>query len=98
MGLAPTSYSLDFPDMGVFGAVAQCTNQDQGEETVTILGGDIATRHVVEHCSVPVMRWSFDNDYWQDPRTGYVWRSRQYVHPKSPPIVLEVFRPEDTAG
>jgi hypothetical protein len=26
-----------------------------------------------------------------------VWRSRQHIHPKSPPITLEVLRPEAAA-
>jgi hypothetical protein len=89
------SYALDFPDLGIFGAAALCSSVDRGEESVEILGGGIATRHIVEHCTVPTMKWTFDNDYWEDRATRYVWRSRQYIHPKSPPIVLEVFRPED---
>ena len=98
-GSAMITYALDFPDLGVFGAVAQCSNTNAGDENVEILGSSILTRHVVEHCSVPTIRWRFDNEYWEDRMTGYVWRSRQYVHPKSPPIVLEVFRPEDlTSG
>ena len=94
-GAGAVSYTLDFPDMGVFGVAALCASTNRGEESVQILGAAIVTRHVVEHCSVPGLKWVFDNEYWEDPTTGYVWRSRQYVHPKSPPIVLEVFRPED---
>ncbi len=97
-GAAMITYALDFPDLGVFGAVAQCSSTNAGDESVEILGNSILTRHVVEHCSVPTIRWRFDNEYWEDRMTGYVWRSRQYVHPKSPPIVLEVFRPEDLAS
>ncbi len=97
-GSSAIAYILDFPDMGVFGAAALCSSTDTGESMVEIFGTAIPTRHVVEHCSVPALRWTFDNEYWEDRMTRYVWRSRQYVHPKSPPIVLEIFRPEDTAG
>jgi hypothetical protein len=40
------------------------------------------------------MRWNFDNEYWTDKMTGYVWRSSQHIHPKAPPLILEVLRPE----
>jgi hypothetical protein len=87
-------FTFDFPDLSIFGAPAQCARRDAGGENVEILGASIATRRIVEHCEVPALKWKFDNEYWEDPATGYVWRSRQYIHPKSPPIVLEVLRPE----
>lgn len=96
-GAAAISYTLDFPELGVFGAAALCTNTNRGDENVEIFGTAIPTRHVIEHCSVPALKWTYDNEFWQDRGTGYVWRSRQYIHPKSPPIVLEVFRPEDAS-
>jgi hypothetical protein len=68
------------------------------EETISILGSAIPAVHIVDHCAVPAMRWNFDNDYWIDKGSGYVWRSSQHIHPKSPPVVLEVFRPEQNPG
>ena len=87
-------YSLDFPDLGIFGATAQCSVKDMGEDNVEILGSRILTRHIVEHCTVQAMRWNFDNEFWKDRTSGYVWRSSQHVHPNSPPLILEVLRPE----
>jgi hypothetical protein len=86
--------SMDFPDLGVFGATSECSSRNMGEESVEILGAPIPTLHVIEHCNVPALKWTFDNDFWKDRTSGYIWRSRQYIHPKSPPIILEVFRPE----
>src|SRR5258706_98771 len=54
----------------------------------------VPVRHIVEHCTVDALRWSFDNEYWEDRMSGYVWRSSQHIHPKSPPLILEVLRPE----
>src|SRR5258708_543051 len=88
--LTPQEFSLDFPDLGVFGATAQCSLKDAGDDNVEILGSQIASRHVVEHCSVEALRWNFDNEYWRDRTSGYIWRSSQYIHPKSPPLILEV--------
>jgi len=86
--------SLDFPDLGVFGAIAECSRRNMGDDSVQILGASLPTRHIVEHCEVQVLRWKFDNDFWEDRTSGYIWRSRQYIHPKSPPLILEVLRPE----
>ncbi|MDE2473874.1 MAG: YjbF family lipoprotein [Alphaproteobacteria bacterium] len=91
-------YSFDFPDLGIFDAIAQCTTRDAGNATVEIFGSQLPTRHTIEHCSVPDMRWNFDNEYWTDPMTGYVWRSSQHIHPDSPPVVLQVFRPAQNPG
>lgn len=90
---ASAQYLLDFPDLGVFGATAQCTTKDMGDTNIQILGSELSTRHIVEHCAVQPMRWNFDNDYWTDRANGFVWRSRQHVHPSLPPVNLEVFRP-----
>ena len=93
-----TRYSFDFPDLGIYDALAQCSTRDDGNATVEIFGSQISTRHITEHCTVPDMRWNFDNEYWTDPMTGYVWRSSQHVHPQSPPLVLQVFRPAQNRG
>ena len=65
-----------------------------GDDSIEIFGSRIPTRHIVEHCIVQVLRWNFDNEFWQDRTSGYVWRSSQHIHPKSPPLILEVLRPE----
>jgi Group 4 capsule polysaccharide lipoprotein gfcB, YjbF len=93
-GSAPWQFSLDFPDLGIFGATAQCSSRDRGDDSVEIFGSRISTRHIVEHCTVQTMRWNFDNEFWMDKTTGYVWRSSQHIHPQSPPLILEVLRPE----
>ena len=93
---APRLFALDYPDLGVFGATAQCSSRNAGDATVEILGTRISTIHVIEHCTVPALKWTFDNEFWQDRMSGYVWRSSQHIHPKSPPIVLEVLRPEQS--
>jgi len=95
---AAAQYSLDFPDLNIFGATAECTRKSMADENIAILGSAIPSVHIVEHCTVPSMRWNFDNDYWLDRGTGYVWRSSQHIHPNSPPVLLEVFRPEQNPG
>jgi hypothetical protein len=68
-----------------------------GDDNVEIFGSRIPTRHIVEHCTVEALKWNFDNEFWKDRTSGYVWRSSQHIHPKSPPIILEVLRPEQNS-
>jgi|SRR5579871_118362 len=95
---APSLYLVDFPDLGIYGAPLLCSSKAMGNDNVEILGASIPTRHVVERCEVSALKWKFENDFWQDPMTGAVWRSSQYIHPKSPPVILEVLRPPQEGG
>ena len=90
-----TNYSLvlDYQDLRLIGAGAECRASDSGEEAIEILGTTLTTRHVVENCEIRVIDWSFENEFWVDPDTGFVWQSSQYVHPKLSPLTLRVLRP-----
>ena len=90
-----TDYSLviDFQDLSLIGAGAACRSSDTGEETIEILGTSLTTRHIVEDCEIAVIDWSFENEFWVDPDTGFVWQSSQYVHPKLSPLTFRVLRP-----
>jgi hypothetical protein len=94
----PSFFLVDFPDLGIYSAPLLCSAKLMGDDTVEILGASIPTRHIVEHCEVSALRWRFENHFWQDPKTGAVWRSSQYVHPKSPPVILEMLRPPQEGG
>ena len=90
-----TDYSLvvDYQDLRLIGAGADCRSSDMGEEAIEILGTSLTTRHVVENCEIRVIDWSFENEFWVDPDTGFVWQSSQYVHPKLSPLTFRVLRP-----
>lgn len=87
-------FGIDFPDLNIFGAPILCKRQDFGDVAIRVPGGTMLAGHIVEHCSSTPMKWTFDNEYWEDRKTQYVWRSCQYIHPASPPVMLEVLRPE----
>jgi hypothetical protein len=95
---APSLFLVDFPDLGVYAAPLLCSSKLVGDDTIEILGASIPTRHIVEQCQVSALKWTFENDFWQDVQTGAMWRSSQYVHPKSPPVILEVLRPAEAGG
>jgi hypothetical protein len=87
-------FGADFPDLNIFGAPILCKRQDYGDVTIRVPHGTIPAGHIVEHCSSRPLKWTFDNEYWEDRKTQYVWRSCQYIHPSAPPVMLEVLRPE----
>ena len=68
----------------------------KGPETIEILGTKIATRHHVESCEAEQLDWSFENEFWIDPKSGFVWQSEQSIHPRSADLNLTVFRREST--
>jgi hypothetical protein len=90
-----TRYSLiiDYADLRLLGAAADCMAAEAGEEAIDILGTSLMTRHVVENCEIKVIDWSFTNEFWADPETGFIWQSSQYVHPKLSPLLIRVLRP-----
>jgi hypothetical protein len=90
-----TDYSLvvDYQDLRLIGAGADCRSSDTGEEAIDILGTSLTTRHVVESCEIRLIDWSFENEFWVDPDTGFVWQSSQHVHPKLSPLTFRVLRP-----
>jgi hypothetical protein len=95
---AGTQYALilDFQDLKLFGAIAECRTRDAGEAFIDILGTRLRTRHLIESCQMQLIDWSFENEYWVDPDTAFIWRSSQYVHPKLSRLTFEVLRPAQT--
>ena len=37
-----------------------------------------------------MINWKYDNNYWVDPKDGFVWKSIQQIAPNVPPIILEI--------
>lgn len=66
----------------------------QSNETITILETEMNTVRVVESCNCKMLNWDFENYYWIDRQSGYVWRTVQNVHPNLKPFTVEVLRPE----
>lgn len=86
-------YTADFPDAGIYGARISCKAASKGARAVTILEQRITAIRIEEKCNSPSLRWSFTNIYWTDPQTGFVWRSRQTIHPGGDTLETEIFRP-----
>ena len=83
----------DFTDLSLYGVRLSCQAKLVGAQSVRILGQAIATVRVDEACTSRNPDWSFTDSFWVDKDNGFVWRSRQHVHPKGPAVEIEVFRP-----
>jgi hypothetical protein len=94
-GQAPFSSTRleDFPDLGLYGVRLSCRAQLAGRQNIKILGQPIATIRVDESCSSRNPDWSFTDNFWLDKDSGFIWRSRQHVHPKGTQVEIEIFRP-----
>jgi Group 4 capsule polysaccharide lipoprotein gfcB, YjbF len=85
--------TLDFPDLQRFNVGVSSTFSTANTETIEILGQKLATRIVVEDCECPEFDWTFQNKFWLDADSSFVWRSEQYTHPKLDMLKVEIFRP-----
>lgn len=87
-------YIYDLADKNAYGVFVRCTQSDTGAEAIEIIGVHHNTRHIVEHCEAPQVGWTFQNEFWADAATGYIWRSTQSINPDLSPLTIQVLRPE----
>ena len=81
---------------GEFLRAALCRPRIVGPAEVEIFGRPQALTEIAEPCRTPFH--AFDNRYWVDPDSGYVWRSVQWVGPGVGSITLEVVVPAALAS
>lgn len=92
-GPLSTTMTADFPDLNAFGTPIMCRATAVGRQTIRILGSAITTTRVDENCTATALNWRYRNSYWIDPRSGFVWRTQQHVHPKGGTLETEILRP-----
>jgi hypothetical protein len=83
--------TVDYPDNGTYSVPISCKMMTAGRETISILGQSIATVRADESCKSG--SWSFQDSYWLDPASGFVWRSLQHLTAKGDTIETEILRP-----
>jgi Group 4 capsule polysaccharide lipoprotein gfcB, YjbF len=89
----PCERTLDFQPRHQDGVLVRSRFTKIGDEEIEILGEHKATELWEEQGGAAQLGWEFANRYWIDPRTGYVWKSRQWTAPLMPPLDIEVYRP-----
>lgn len=85
----------DFADLNAYSVKVTCRTSRLGHENIRILGKTIPTQRIEESCHADALRWSFVNTYWAGEKSGMVWKSIQYIHPRLGPVATEILRPPE---
>lgn len=91
--IPPSLRLCDFQDLGQYGVTIASAFVRRGPESITILGQTLPTIAVVETCKCQALDWEFQNIFWVDEESKFVWRSTQTIHPKMDALTIEVLRP-----
>lgn len=84
---------IDLRPKDDFGVAVESRFDEQGAETLRILGRDHETLRVRERITVRKWRWSTENLFWLDRESGQVWKARQQFCAEVPAITFEVLKP-----
>ena len=76
-----------------FDLVMDSVFESLGPQKVRILELDFDTILVREKNSARTLNWRFENYYWVDPSDGFVWKSRQVIARRFPPVHFEILKP-----
>lgn len=92
-----THFTLDYDEKIGFEVPATSRLRYLRDETIKIIGVNHVTEVYEEEIAVATYRWKVKNHYWRDKVTGYVWRSRQIIHPRQKrPFTIETLRPANS--
>ena len=80
--------SLDNPS--VFNMKLKVSYKRVGFEEVIILDKKRELILIEETIENSYIRWKYNNKYWVDKNTGYVWQSIQEIAPNVPPILIQI--------
>lgn len=87
---------IDLPDLSAYSIPIICITSQRGAQTITIIGVAIPTVRIEESCRIAAAsklpKWSFVDDFWIDPDSGFVWHSIQHLTPATT-VQTEIFRP-----
>ena len=80
--------SLDNPS--VFNMKLKVSYKRVGFEEVIILDKKRELILIEETIENSYIKWEYNNKYWVDKNTGYVWQSIQEIAPNIPPIFIQI--------
>ena len=84
---------VDVPARALYSSIISANWQMDGSETIDILGKSFDTIRFREICKMPAHGLEFENYFWRDPQSGFVWKSFQHWVPGGPPVTMEVVKP-----
>ncbi len=76
-----------------YGIEISSTYRVLGSERISILERDYDVLLVEERARALNYGWSFENRFWVDANSGFVWKSRQTVARSFGPVELEILKP-----
>jgi len=83
---------VDFQRERRYGARINSRFEIIGEERLVILDIAFDCLIVRESCQAREINWQFENRFWAETTTGFVWKSVQHLVREIPPITLEVLK------
>jgi hypothetical protein len=92
-GQSTSSRTIDLRPQNLFGIPVQTTLIVEGPRQIEIVGRHYSTIQIRELASVELLDWEFENLFWVDAQTGFVWKSLQYISPDLPPVEMEILKP-----
>ncbi|MDA1088678.1 MAG: YjbF family lipoprotein [Verrucomicrobia bacterium] len=90
---AVSNRTIDLRPQNMFGITVQATIVVEGTRQIEIADRRYNTIQIRELASVELLDWEFENLFWVDTETGFVWKSVQYITPELPPIEMEILKP-----
>jgi len=96
-GIAKVERVIDLSSRDSFGVPIESRYEILGPKTIHVIGLTRETIMIREHIVVRMWRWSADNYYWLDQKTGSVQRAIQRYCPEVPEIEYDVLRPAQPA-
>jgi hypothetical protein len=95
--LGEAKHLVDLPEGNRFGHLITSRFEVVGGDRINVFGAGRDVILVRESNVMTPESWSFENLFWIDPQTGFVWRSVQHIAPGVAPIEIDVLRPPRVA-
>ncbi|WP_161569624.1 YjbF family lipoprotein [Veronia nyctiphanis] len=84
---------IDWQPGNHFGVKLVSTFTRQGVTSIDVNGREVSAVHFTEYVNAPSYDVSYQNDFWLNPSTGNVLKSKQRVAPLLPSLSLVVLKP-----
>ena len=75
------------------GVLIDSTFRVDRPESIEILDVKFETLRIVETNVARGLDWEFENTYWADRKSGFVWKSVQHFAPQLPPAEIQILKP-----
>ncbi|HEY5048984.1 MAG TPA: YjbF family lipoprotein [Rhizomicrobium sp.] len=85
-------YYIDLPDRNVWRATVRYRLESPEQRETVILGANLKVQYARERGACSDLLWEFQNEYWRDAATGFMWRSRQAIHPDLDVVEITILR------